>query len=128
MDRSDAGPCPEATIEFVFRTEGAERLGFPSIVGSGPNSTVLHYDKNRRRTTDGDLVVVDIGAEWGYYTADVTRTFPVNGRFTDRRRAIYDLVLGAQQAAIDAIRHGARDRAGEIETLRREAPRWIRPR
>ncbi|MCH7564237.1 MAG: aminopeptidase P family protein [Gemmatimonadetes bacterium] len=96
----------EAAIEYVFRAEGAERLGFPSIVGSGPNSTVLHYDKSRRRTTDGDLVVVDIGAEWGYYTADVTRTFPVNGRFTDRQRAIYDLVLGAQQAAIDAVRPG----------------------
>ncbi len=96
----------EAAIEYVFRAEGAERLGFPSIVGAGPNSTVLHYDKSRRRTTDGDVVVVDIGAEWGYYTADVTRTFPVNGRFTDRQRAIYDLVLGAQQAAIDAVRPG----------------------
>lgn len=96
----------EAAIEYVFRAEGAERLGFPSIVGSGPNSTVLHYDKSRRRTTDGDLVVVDIGAEWGYYTADVTRTFPVNGRFSDRQRAIYDLVLGAQQAAIEAVRPG----------------------
>ena len=96
----------EAAIEFVFRSEGAERVGFPSIVAAGPNSTILHYDKNRRQTQDGDLVVIDIGAEWGYYTADVTRTFPVNGAFSERQRAIYELVLGAQQAAIEAVRPG----------------------
>lgn len=97
----------EAVIEYTFRRNGAERVGFPSIVGSGPNSTTLHYDKNRRQMQAGDLVVVDIGAEWGYYSADVTRTFPVSGRFTDRQRAIYDLVLGAQQAAMDAVKPGA---------------------
>ncbi|MGH7518571.1 MAG: aminopeptidase P N-terminal domain-containing protein [Gemmatimonadales bacterium] len=96
----------EAVIEYVFRRNGAERLGFPTIVGSGPNSTLLHYDKNRRRMEDGDLVVMDIGAEYGYYTADITRTVPVSGRFTPRQRAIYDLVLGAQRAAIDAVRPG----------------------
>jgi Xaa-Pro aminopeptidase len=96
----------EALIEYDFRRNGAERLGFPSIVGSGPNSTLLHYDKNRRRMESGDLVVMDIGAEYGYYTADVTRTVPVSGSFTPRQRAIYDLVLGAQQAAIKAVRPG----------------------
>jgi Xaa-Pro aminopeptidase len=96
----------EALIEYVFRRNGAERLGFPSIVGSGPNSTLLHYDKNRRRMEAGDLVVMDIGAEFGYYTADITRTVPVSGAFTDRQRAIYRLVLGAQQAAIDRVRPG----------------------
>jgi len=96
----------EALIEYDFRRNGAERLGFPSIVGSGPNSTLLHYDKNRRRMEAGDLVVMDIGAEYGYYTADVTRTVPVSGSFTPRQRAIYDLVLGAQQAAIKAVRPG----------------------
>ncbi len=96
----------EAVIEYTFRRNGAERVGFPSIVGSGPNSTTLHYDKNRRQMQAGDLVVVDIGAEYGYYSADVTRTFPVSGRFTDRQRAIYDLVLGAQQAAMDAVKPG----------------------
>jgi len=96
----------EATLEDGFRRNGADRLGYPSIVGSGPNSTTLHYDVNRRRTENGDLVVIDAAAEWGQYTADVTRTFPVNGKFSPRQKAIYDLVLGAQQAAFDAIRPG----------------------
>jgi Xaa-Pro aminopeptidase len=96
----------EARLEYVFRRAGAERVGFPSIVGSGPNSTTLHYDRNRRKTEDGDLVVMDVGAEFGYQTADITRTIPISGRFTARQRALYDLVLGAQQAAIDSVRPG----------------------
>ncbi len=96
----------EAALEQEFRRNGADRVGYPSIVGSGPNSTTLHYDVNRRRTQNGDLIVIDAGAEWGQYTADVTRTFPVNGRFTPRQKAIYDLVLGAQQAAFDSVRPG----------------------
>ncbi len=96
----------EATIEYTFRNLGADRVGFPSIVGSGPNSTILHYDVNRRRIEEGDLIVADIGAEYGQYTADVTRTFPASGRFTDRQREIYNLVLGTQLAVIDAIRPG----------------------
>lgn len=97
----------EAALEYVFRVHGAERVGFPSIVGSGPNSVVLHYDKSRRRMEAGDLVVVDIGAEFGYYTADITRTFPVSGRFSPRQRALYDLVLGAWEAGLAEIRPGA---------------------
>src|SRR5687767_11953918 len=96
----------EAILEEGFRRNGADRVGYPSIVGSGPNGTTLHYDVNRRRTQDGDLVVIDAAAEWGQYTADVTRTFPVNGKFTPRQKAIYDLVLGAQQAAFDSVRPG----------------------
>jgi len=96
----------ESAIEGTFRRLGADRVGFPSIVGSGPNSAVLHYDVNRRRVEPGDLVVIDIGAEWGQYTADITRTLPASGRFTPRQRALYDLVLGAQQAAIDSVRPG----------------------
>ena len=96
----------EAALEAVFRRNGADRVGYPSIVGSGPNSTTLHYDVNRRRTRDGDLVLVDAGAEWGQYTADVTRTFPVNGRFTPRQKAIYDLVLATELAAYDSTRPG----------------------
>ena len=97
----------EAALEAAFRRNGADRLGYPSIVGSGPNSTTLHYDVNRRQTRDGDLVVVDAGAEWGQYTADVTRTFPVNGKFTPRQKTIYDLVLATQQTAFDSTRPGA---------------------
>jgi Xaa-Pro aminopeptidase len=96
----------EALIEYTFRRRGAERVGFPSIVGSGPNSTVLHYDKSRRRMEAGDLVVMDIGAEYGYFSADITRTVPVSGKFTPRQRAIYELVLGAQEAALAATRPG----------------------
>ena len=96
----------EAVLEEGFRINGADRLGYPSIVGSGPNTTTLHYDVNRRKTENGDLVVIDAAAEWGQYTADVTRTFPVNGKFTARQKAIYDLVLGAQQAAFDSVRPG----------------------
>ena len=80
----------EALIENGFRSRGAERLGFPSIIGSGPNSTTLHYDKNRRTIAAGDLVVMDVGGEYGYYSADVTRTVPIDGKFTPRQRQIYE--------------------------------------
>jgi len=97
----------EAALEYVFGVNGAERVGFPSIVGSGPNSVVLHYDDNRRVLQAGDLVVVDIGAEFGYYTADLTRTFPADGRFRPRQAALYELVLGAHAAGLRVIRPGA---------------------
>jgi Xaa-Pro aminopeptidase len=96
----------EAVAEQTFRSLGAERLGYPSIVGSGINSTVLHYDQNRRQIQAGDLIVMDMGAEFGYQTADITRTIPATGKFTPRQKAIYELVLGAQQAAIDAVKPG----------------------
>lgn len=89
----------EATIVAAYLRNGAMRAGFPSIVGSGVYSTILHYNANSRRIEDGDLIVVDIGAEYGYYTADITRTYPANGRFTPRQREIYQLVLDAQEAA-----------------------------
>ena len=96
----------EAVIEGTFRRLGADRVGFPSIVASGVNGTVMHYDVNRRRTDPGDLVVMDIGAEYGQHTADVTRTYPVSGRFTPRQRQIYDLVLAVNQVVIDSVRPG----------------------
>lgn len=97
----------EAEAEYAFHRRGAVRVGFPSIVGSGPNSVVLHYDDSRRRTGDGELVVMDVGAEYSYYTADVTRTFPVSGTFTERQRRVYRLVLGSLRAALEAVRPGA---------------------
>ncbi len=96
----------EAVIEYSFRRNGAERVGFPSIVGAGVNSTTLHYDKSRGLLEDGDLIIMDVGAEFGYYSADVTRTAPVSGRFTERQRALYELVLATQQTAIDSVRPG----------------------
>lgn len=96
----------EALIEYVFKRNGAEYPGFPSIVGSGENATILHYESNRRQMAAGDMVVMDIGAEVRGYSADVTRTVPVDGDFSDEERAIYQLVLNAQEAGIAATRAG----------------------
>jgi Xaa-Pro aminopeptidase len=97
----------QAVIEYGFKRYGAQRPGFASIVGSGPNSCVLHYTANQRATRDGDLVVMDVGAEvWGY-TADVTRTVPVSGTFSPRQEEIYQVVLAAQEAGIRAVKPGA---------------------
>jgi Xaa-Pro aminopeptidase len=96
----------EAELLRVFRAHGAERPAYGSIVGSGPNATILHHRRNDRQMQDGDLLLIDAGAELGYYASDVTRTFPVNGRFTDEQRAIYDLVLASQHAAIEAVKPG----------------------
>ncbi|HET9529884.1 MAG TPA: Xaa-Pro peptidase family protein, partial [Blastocatellia bacterium] len=96
----------QAALEYAFARNGAERPGFPSIVGSGFYSTVLHYNENRKKIEAGDLVVVDIGAEYSYYTADITRTYPASGKFTERQRQIYQLVLAAQRAAEAAFKPG----------------------
>ncbi|HJQ71506.1 MAG TPA: aminopeptidase P N-terminal domain-containing protein [Blastocatellia bacterium] len=96
----------QAALEYAFMRNGAERPGFPSIVGSGINSTILHYNTNRRRVEAGDLIVIDIGAEYSYYTADLTRTYPASGKFTPRQREIYQLVLDAQRAAERAFKPG----------------------
>ena len=97
----------EALLRAVFRTNGAERHAYPPIVASGSNSTILHYRKNDRRMQDGDLLLVDAGSEYGYYASDVTRTFPVNGRFSTPQRAVYDIVLAAELDAIRAVKVGA---------------------
>jgi len=96
----------EAELLRTFRAHGAERPAYGSIVGSGANATILHYRKNDRRLEAGDLLLIDAGAELEYYACDVTRTFPVSGRFSPAQRAIYDVVLAAQAAAIAAVRPG----------------------
>jgi Xaa-Pro aminopeptidase len=98
----------QAALEYEFTRNGAERPGFPSIVGSGPFSTILHYNDSTRRMLAGDVVVVDIGAEYGGYSGDVTRTYPVSGKFSPRQREIYQIVLDAQRAAIEKVKPGAR--------------------
>jgi len=89
----------QALIEYTFRRNGAERPGFASIVGSGPNSTTLHYNADDRFFGDNDVVVMDIGASYGGYSADVTRTVPVSGKYSAEQRAIYQVVRDAQAAA-----------------------------
>ena len=98
----------QAALEFVFRSEGSPRDAYPSIVASGPNACVLHYVENRRKMEDGDLLLIDAACEYGYHAADITRTFPVAGRFSGPQRAIYEVVLKAQLAAIAAAKPGAR--------------------
>jgi len=85
---------------------GSEAEGYAPIVGAGPNSTALHYDKLARKIEDRDIVVLDVGAQYSGYSADITRTLPANGRFTQRQREIYEVVLGAQNAALSALKPG----------------------
>ena len=96
----------QAVFEYVYRKNGSRRDGYPCIIGSGPNSCTLHYDENSRQMKDGDLVLMDCGAEYGYYSADITRTVPVNGKFSEEQRQIYQLVLDAQTAAIALVKPG----------------------
>lgn len=95
----------EAEFLHEFRSQGA-RPSYLPIVGSGPNSCVLHYHANDRQLRDGDLLLVDAGCEYDYYASDVTRTYPVNGRFSPEQRAIYEVVLEAHGAAIEAVAPG----------------------
>jgi Xaa-Pro aminopeptidase len=97
----------QAVLEARFRESGSPRNGYPSIVASGANACILHYHDNDRRMRAGDLLLIDAGAEVDGYTADVTRTFPVGGRFGDAQRAVYSVVLAAQKAGIRAARPGA---------------------
>lgn len=96
----------QAIIEYAFIKNGANEPAYPSIVGAGANAICLHYDTNNCMMKDGDLILIDAGAEYGYYAADITRTFPVNGRFSEIQRSLYNIVLNAQLAAIDEIKVG----------------------
>lgn len=96
----------EALIEYGFKIRGAEDVSFPSIIGSGPNSTSPHYWENRRQMQDGDVVVMDVGADLQNYAADVTRTIPVNGKFSPAQREIYEIVYRAQEAAMQIVKPG----------------------
>ncbi|MCX6621487.1 MAG: M24 family metallopeptidase, partial [Acidobacteria bacterium] len=95
-----------AAMAGVQLDAGCARAAYSPIVGSGPNSTALHYSRNSRRMDSGELVVIDAAAECDGYAADITRTLPANGAFTARQREIYNIVLGAQQAAIAAVKPG----------------------
>ena len=108
----------QAVMEAVFRSAGSVRNGYPSIVASGPNACVLHYHENDRKMKKGDLLLIDAGAEVGGLTADVTRTFPVSGVFTEAQAAVYRVVLRAQLAGIRGVKPGASWEAPHIRCQR----------
>lgn len=96
-----------AVAEFVFLWNGAKGYAFFPIVGSGPNSCILHYNQNDRRMEPGDIVVMDFGPEYRYYQSDITRTFPVSGSFSEEQAKVYLVVLEVQKAALGRVRPGA---------------------
>lgn len=111
----------EALIEHIFRRNGAAAPAYTSIVGSGANATVLHYVSNDATLSDGELLLIDAGAEYRGYASDITRTFPINGRFSDAQREVYEVVLEAQEACIEMVRVGntndeIKQRSIEIQT------------
>ena len=108
----------QALIELVFRGHGSPRHGYAPIVAGGDNATVLHYATNRMVLRDGDLLLIDAGCELDYVTADVTRTFPVNGAFSGPQRAVYEVVLEAQKQAIDVARVGRSFQEGHDVAVR----------
>ncbi len=110
----------QAVIEFVFRSLGSPRDGYPSIVGSGPNACILHYVENSRLMEDGDLLLIDAGAEFGQFSADITRTFPVNGRFTAPQKALYEVVLAAEAEGVSLSAPG-----GSLQDLREATRRTV---
>jgi Xaa-Pro aminopeptidase len=101
-----------ATAEFIFLWHGASGNAFFPIVGSGPNSCVVHYSGNGRKMESGDIAVIDFGPDYRYYSSDITRTFPLSGRFTEEQAKVYQIVLDAQKAAIEKIKPG-----GTFDTL-----------
>ncbi|HKQ99034.1 MAG TPA: M24B family metallopeptidase, partial [Pyrinomonadaceae bacterium] len=97
----------DAEVLYTFKRRNADHWGYPSIVGCGPNATTLHYVESQGTIKPTDLLLMDVGAEYGHYTADVTRTFPVGGKFTPAQAEIYQIVYDAQEATARATRPGA---------------------
>ena len=87
----------EAYYDFVLRKNGVKDKAFQTIAASGINGTVLHYMNNTRKTEENDLILIDAGAQWGYYSGDISRTFPVSGKFTPLQKTVYNIVLKGQQ-------------------------------
>ncbi|MDZ7661982.1 Xaa-Pro aminopeptidase [Thiohalophilus sp.] len=96
----------EAELLYTFMQQGARFPAYPSIVGGGANGCILHYIDNHSLLSDGDLLLIDAGAEYDYYAADISRTFPVNGKYSKAQRTLYDIVLEAQHAAIEQVKPG----------------------
>jgi Xaa-Pro aminopeptidase len=98
----------QGSLDGAFRSAGGDGPAYETIVGSGPNACVLHYVRNERRLRSGEMVLIDAGASVGLYAADLTRTFPVDGRLSDAGRDVYHIVNEARRAAVEAVRPGAR--------------------
>ena len=96
----------EAEVDYTFKRRNADNWGYPSIVGCGPNATTLHYRESQGRVRPGELLLMDVGAEYQHYTADVTRTFPAGGKFSKEQAEVYEIVLAAQEAGLKAVRPG----------------------
>jgi Xaa-Pro aminopeptidase len=96
----------DATLKHQFISKGAQQEAYPAIVGGGKNGCILHYIQNNAKLNDGDLLLIDAGCEWEKYASDITRTFPINGVFSDEQKALYQLVLDAQYAAIEQVKPG----------------------
>jgi Xaa-Pro aminopeptidase len=97
----------DAQVAYTFKLRNADHWGYPSIVGCGPNATTLHYEESQGQVRPGELLLMDVGAEYDHYSADVTRTFPVNGKFSPEQAEIYQIVYDAQEASAKATRPGA---------------------
>ncbi|MFQ5522130.1 MAG: aminopeptidase P N-terminal domain-containing protein [Acidimicrobiia bacterium] len=108
----------QAALEYYWKLEGSPRTGYPSIVASGPNACILHYEENSRITEEGDLILIDAGCEWEGYSADITRTFPVSGSFTGPQRAVYEVVLAAQRKGTEMSVPGSNLREIHDEVVR----------
>jgi Xaa-Pro aminopeptidase len=111
----------QQALDGYCSANGARRMAYPSIVGSGPNSCILHYEDSSRQMKDGELLLNDSGTEYGFYATDITRTYPVNGHFSPEQRAIYDIVLDAQTQAMALVRTGAthddiENKVAEVQT------------
>ena len=116
-----------ALMQYEWDRRGCERPSYSPIVGSGHNSTILHYSDNTNTMKAGDVVVIDAAAEYSMYAADITRTLPVNGHFTPRQREIYDIVLGAQEAAMAAFQSGKSMLVGDTDaSLNKVAKDYIK--
>jgi len=98
----------EAEVDYTFRSNGATGPSYPSIIASGPNAATLHYINNDRQMRTGELLLIDAGAEYDFYAADITRTSPIGARFTPLQRSLYEVVLEAQRQAIEVVKPGVR--------------------
>ncbi len=96
----------QAILSYTYQKNGSPRHGYAPIVGSGPNGTIMHYDRNDRQMQDGELVLIDSGCEYHYYSADITRTYPVNGHFSPAQRSLYELVLHTLETATEMVKPG----------------------